>query len=184
MRYQHRQEFFDLVGFHFGGSGRNIHVRGGNPQARESRTSSLLRSGPLQGWPDGRHLSRGLVLGKHASRGWRRRWWRRDERETCDGRWSENNMCDMKRIDPPGDHSRHFLQTYVQYEILLWLGCVGRRNTSSLTLSLLNLLRPGTSGLLSWLAPLTLTLCLWGSAFFARLLYIVSPARAGRSKIR
>ena len=48
-------------------------------------------------------------------------------------------MCDMKRIDPPGDHSRHFLQTYVQYEILLWLGCVGRRNTSSLTLSLLNL---------------------------------------------
>ena len=53
-------------------------------------------------------------------------------------------MCDMKRIDPPGDHSRHFLQTYVQYEILLWLGCVGRRNTSSLTLSLLNLLRPGT----------------------------------------
>lgn len=96
-------------------------------------------------------------------------------------------MCDMKRIDPPGDHSRHFLQTYVQYEILLWLGCVGRRNTSSLTLSLLNLLRPCwdlASCLLSWLAPLTLTLCLWGSAFFARLLYIVSPARAGRSKIR
>ena len=72
-------------------------------------------------------------------------------------------MCDMKRIDPPGDHSRHFLQTYVQYEILLWLGCVGRRNTSSLTLSLLNLLRPCwdlASCLLSWLAPLTLTLCL------------------------